>query len=248
MFHSNILPGPDAGLGPCPRSAYDPMWPVVDQEATAFSGLSAQLKMVGAAGGTGGTMEPWNHATCHAMLTCQNQSWPGKMRSAPWFHHDFGDEEQTCLKMIWVWTIIGLVDLWIVNMDEYGWIWGFSPSKGTYHAKKCRCKSPFMGISWGYTYISNHQYFQKGCVCKPEKKTSLCQFSWSRLMIYQQIGDMGLGPKLVDNHSHIHLLRVGGIREYPTARPEILGKSLVGCVWYCNIQCHLLERQSLTDE
>lgn len=50
MFHSNILPGPDAGLGP-PRSAYDPMWPVVDQEATAFSGLSAQLKMVGAAAG-----------------------------------------------------------------------------------------------------------------------------------------------------------------------------------------------------
>lgn len=29
------------------KSAYDPMWPVVDQEATAFSGLSAQLKMVG---------------------------------------------------------------------------------------------------------------------------------------------------------------------------------------------------------
>eukprot|EP00435_Cladocopium_sp_Y103_P043349 s1779_g12.t1 len=29
------------------KIAYDPMWPVVDQEATAFSGLSAQLKMVG---------------------------------------------------------------------------------------------------------------------------------------------------------------------------------------------------------
>ena len=29
------------------KSAYDPMWPVVDQVSTAFSGLSAQLKMVG---------------------------------------------------------------------------------------------------------------------------------------------------------------------------------------------------------
>ena len=37
------------------RSAYDPMWPVVDQQATAFSGLSAQLKMVGSGLGFWGT-------------------------------------------------------------------------------------------------------------------------------------------------------------------------------------------------
>jgi len=29
------------------KSAYNPSWPLVDQEATAFSGLTSQLKMTG---------------------------------------------------------------------------------------------------------------------------------------------------------------------------------------------------------
>ena len=37
------------------KSAYNPSWPLVDQEATAFSGLTSQLKMTGDHGTKGKT-------------------------------------------------------------------------------------------------------------------------------------------------------------------------------------------------
>ena len=70
-----------------------------------------------------------------------------------------------------------------------------------------------MGISWGYTYISNRQYFQKGCVCKPEKKSIFMA------IFMKQIDDLA-ADKLATSGDHSgtsysHLLRLGGIREYP---------------------------------
>ena len=91
---------------------------------------------------------------------------------------------------------------------------GFSPSKGTYLAKKkVDVSHHLMGISWGYTYISNRQYFQKGCVCKPEKKSIFMA------IFMKQIDDLA-ADKLATSGDHSgtsysHLLRLGGIREYP---------------------------------